>query len=84
MYAAACPSGLACAGTQKSGPERLQVQRQDLAYILATGYVALSLLLAGFYLRTSEFKLRPLVWLSYISYPRCAAWVKFCFDLPYS
>ena len=47
--------------------------RQDLAYILATGYVALSLLLAGFYLRTSEFKLRPLVWLSYISYPRSAA-----------
>ncbi|KAK9834135.1 hypothetical protein WJX81_001128 [Elliptochloris bilobata] len=43
---------------------------QDLAYILATGYVALSLLLAGFYLRVGEFKLRPLVWLSYISYPR--------------
>lgn len=47
--------------------------RQDLAYILATGYVALSLLLSGFYLRLNEFKLRPLVWLSYISYPRCAA-----------
>jgi len=46
---------------------------QDLAYVLACGYVALSLLLSGFYMRTGELRIRPLVWLSYASYPRRAA-----------
>ncbi len=41
--------------------------------MLACGYVALSLLLSGFYMRTGELRIRPLVWLSYASYPRRAA-----------
>jgi len=41
--------------------------------VLACGYVALSLLLSGFYMRTGELRIRPLVWLSYASYPRRAA-----------
>jgi hypothetical protein len=42
---------------------------QDLAYVLATGYVAVSILLGGFYIRISEIKLAPLKWLSNLSYP---------------
>ena len=43
---------------------------QDLAYILATGYVAMSILLSGFLLRPSQLTIDPLLWLSYVSYPR--------------
>ena len=41
---------------------------QDLAYVLATGYVAASILLSGFYLRIGDMRLafmRGLSWLSY-------------------
>ena len=44
---------------------------QDIAYVLATGYVGLSILLSGFFVRPSQLKVAPLLWLSYISYPRC-------------
>ncbi|CAL5218719.1 g432 [Coccomyxa viridis] len=43
---------------------------QDIAYVLATGYVGLSILLSGFFVRPSQLKIAPLLWLSYISYPR--------------
>ena len=43
---------------------------QDMAYVLATGYVGLSILLSGFFVRPSQLKVAPLLWLSYISYPR--------------
>ena len=43
---------------------------QDLAYILATGYVAISILLSGFFVRPSTLAVKPLLWLSYVSYPR--------------
>lgn len=43
---------------------------QDMAYILATGYVAMSILLSGFLLRPSQLGIEPLLWLSYVSYPR--------------
>ncbi len=45
---------------------------QDIAYVLATGYVGLSILLSGFFVRPSQLKVGPLLWLSYISYPRWA------------
>ena len=45
---------------------------QDIAYVLATGYVGLSILLSGFFVRPSQLKIAPLLWLSYISYPRWA------------
>ena len=45
---------------------------QDIAYVLATGYVGLSILLSGFFVRPSQLKVAPLLWLSYISYPRWA------------
>ena len=41
---------------------------QDLAYVLATGYVAASILLSGFYLRIGDMRrafMRGLSWLSY-------------------
>ena len=44
---------------------------QDMAYTLATGYVASSILLSGFYLRISAIKYafcRGLSWLSYTKY----------------
>ena len=44
---------------------------QDIAYVLATGYVGLSILLSGVFVRPSQLKIPPLLWLSYISYPRC-------------
>lgn len=37
--------------------------------MLATGYVAVSILLGGFYIRIREIKLAPLRWLSNLSYP---------------
>lgn len=45
---------------------------QDLAYILAVGYVAVSILLSGFFVRPTQLVISPLLWLSYISYPRSA------------
>ncbi len=48
---------------------------QDIAYVLATGYVGLSILLSGFFVRPSQLKIAPLLWLSYISYPR---WAMLC------
>lgn len=42
-----------------------------MAYVLATGYVAASILLSGFYLRIKEIKvgfIRGLSWLSYTRY----------------
>lgn len=44
---------------------------QDMAYTIATGYVALSILLAGFYIRISAIKagfVRALSWLTYTKY----------------
>lgn len=44
---------------------------QDMAYTLATGYVAASILLSGFYLRISAIKIgfiRALSWASYTKY----------------
>ena len=44
---------------------------QDMAYVLATGYVASSILLSGFYLRIKAIKIgfiRALSWLSYTKY----------------
>lgn len=44
---------------------------QDMAYTLATGYVAASILLSGFYLRISAIKIgfiRALSWVSYTKY----------------
>ena len=38
--------------------------------MLATGYVGLSILLSGVFVRPSQLKIAPLLWLSYISYPR--------------
>ena len=43
---------------------------QDIAYVLATGYVGLSILLSGVFVRPSQLKIPPLLWLYYISYPR--------------
>jgi len=44
---------------------------QDLAYVLATGYVAISILLSGFYLRIDDMKLALMRGLSYLSYTKC-------------
>ena len=44
---------------------------QDMAYTVATGYVATSILLSGFYLRISAIKyavIRGLSWASYTKY----------------
>ncbi len=46
---------------------------QDLAYVLATGYVASSILLSGFYLRVTDMALSLMRSLSYLSYTKCAA-----------
>ena len=43
---------------------------QDLAYVLATGYVAASILLSGFYLRVADMKLAVMRGLSYLSYTK--------------
>jgi hypothetical protein len=43
---------------------------QDLAYVLATGYVAASILLSGFYLRIDDMKLAFMRGLSYLSYTK--------------
>jgi hypothetical protein len=45
---------------------------QDLAYVLATGYVASSILLSGFLLRTQDMKLPVMRWMSYASYTKYA------------
>ncbi|BDA42962.1 ABC transporter G family member 22 [Coccomyxa sp. Obi] len=45
---------------------------QDLAYVLATGYVAASILLSGFYLRIDDMKLAVMRGLSYLSYTKYA------------
>lgn len=45
---------------------------QDLAYVLATGYVASSILLSGFYLRVTDMALGLMRSLSYLSYTKCA------------
>ncbi len=46
---------------------------QDLAYVLATGYVASSILLSGFYLRVTDMSLALMRSLSYLSYTKCAS-----------
>lgn len=43
---------------------------QDMAYIVAVAYVGMSILLCGLFVRPSQLKIRPLLWLSYLSYPR--------------
>ena len=43
---------------------------QDLAYVLATGYVASSILLSGFYLSINDMKLGFMKGLSYLSYTK--------------
>ena len=43
---------------------------QDLAYVLATGYVAASILLSGFYLRISDMRLQLMRGLSWLSYTK--------------
>ena len=61
------------------GPAAAQVfcvwltPNQDLAYVLATGYVASSILLSGFYLRVTDMALSLMRSLSYLSYTKCAA-----------
>lgn len=45
---------------------------QDLAYVLATGYVASSILLAGFYMRIGDMNLQFLRYFSYLSYTKYA------------
>jgi hypothetical protein len=45
---------------------------QDLAYVLATGYVAASILLSGFYLRVADMRLAVMRGLSWLSYTKCA------------
>ena len=52
---------------------------QDMAYILATGYVGTSILLAGFIIRPNMLQVKPMLWLSYVSYPR---WVLHVIPLP--
>ena len=44
---------------------------QDMAYVLATGYVSMCILLSGVFIRKTEYKVAPMNWLSYISYTRC-------------
>lgn len=39
-------------------------------YIMAVGYVGVSILLCGLFVRPSQLRIRPLLWLSYLSYPR--------------
>ena len=43
---------------------------QDLAYIVSTAYISSAILRSGFFMRMSTYKIRPLVWLSYICFPR--------------
>ena len=43
---------------------------QDVAYVMAIGYVSLSILLGGFYIRVSEISNLGLRYMSYLSYPR--------------
>lgn len=45
---------------------------QDLAYVLATGYVAASILVSGFFIQLKQLRVAPMRWLSYLSYPRYA------------
>ncbi|KAK9802008.1 hypothetical protein WJX73_010401 [Symbiochloris irregularis] len=45
---------------------------QDLAYVLATGYVAASILVSGFFIRLHDLKVAPMYWISFLSYPRYA------------
>ena len=45
---------------------------QDLAYVLATGYVAASILVSGFFIQIAQLKVAPMRWISYLSYPRYA------------
>ncbi|KAK9834196.1 hypothetical protein WJX81_007595 [Elliptochloris bilobata] len=46
------------------------IQVMDMAYIILTGYISAAILLSGFFMRMSACKIRPLVWLSYLSFPR--------------
>lgn len=45
---------------------------QDLAYVLATGYVAASILVSGFFIQLKALRVAPMRWISYLSYPRYA------------
>jgi hypothetical protein len=50
---------------------------QDLAYVLATGYVAASILLSGFFLLIDDMKLAVMRGLSYLSYTKRAHFLLF-------
>ena len=54
---------------------------QDMAYILATGYVGASILLAGFIIRPDMLQVKPMLWLSYVSYPRWESFVTGCMSI---
>ncbi len=62
-----------------SVPPRAALQRaavrraQDMAYTVSTAVVSASILLSGFFIRASAYKVAPLVWLSYLSFPRHAS-----------
>ena len=43
---------------------------QDKAYMMATAYITLSMLVAGVYSRKSDYKVAPITWLSYVSLTR--------------
>ena len=45
---------------------------QDLAYVLATSYVATSILLSGFYIRIRDMRVSVMRGLAYLSYTKYA------------
>lgn len=45
---------------------------QDLAYVLATSYVATSILVSGFYIRIRDMRVSIMRGLSYLSYTKYA------------
>ena len=44
---------------------------QDMAYVLATAYTSLSMMVAGVYIRKSDWNVPPVTWVSYVSLTRC-------------
>lgn len=71
-----------CGDTRTSSTDEGMLMRwQDLAYVLATSYVATSILLSGFYIRTQDMKVALMRWLSYMSYTKYAMQVRWhCFQ----
>jgi len=64
----------ASCGNAMSGVQRAAARRaQDMAYIVSTAVISASILLSGFFIRASAYKVAPLVWLSYLSFPRRAS-----------